>query len=50
MPEITFIVDDLRGAILVENNKDLVAEIVEHLRWTFSETQDSRLRSSAQNH
>lgn len=32
MPEITFIIDDLRGAILVEDNQDLSRDAVEHLR------------------
>lgn len=31
MTEITFIVDTLRGAMLVEDNRDLNAEAVEHL-------------------
>jgi len=40
MPEITFIVDDLRGAILVEDNQDLSAVTIEHLRETLGETQE----------
>jgi hypothetical protein len=32
MPEITFIVDDLRGEILVEDNLDLSQAAIEHLR------------------
>ncbi len=32
MPEITFIVDFSRGAMLVEDNQDLSAEAVEHLK------------------
>lgn len=32
MPEITFIVDDLRGAVLVEDNQDLGREAEAHLR------------------
>jgi anaerobic ribonucleoside-triphosphate reductase activating protein len=32
MPEITIIVDSLRGAILVEDNQDLSAQAVAHLR------------------
>lgn len=40
MPEITFIVDDLRGAILVEDNQDLSAEAVEHLREHLGESQE----------
>jgi anaerobic ribonucleoside-triphosphate reductase activating protein len=40
MPEITFIVDNLRGAILVEDNLDLSAEAVEHLRGTLGEAQE----------
>lgn len=40
MPEITFIVDDLRGAIVVEDNLDLSAETVEHLRTYLGESQE----------
>ncbi len=32
MPEIAFIIDDLRGAILVENNQDLSEESFKHLQ------------------
>lgn len=32
MPEITFIVDEMRGAILVKDNQDLSAETVEDLQ------------------
>lgn len=31
MPEVTFIVDDLRGAILVEDSQDLSRDALEHL-------------------
>ncbi len=40
MPEITFIVDDLRGAILVEDNPDLSQEAIEHLRTHLGESQE----------
>jgi len=40
MPEITFIVDDLRGAILVEDNADLNQAAIEHLRRAFGESQE----------
>ncbi len=40
MPEITFIVDDLRGAILVEDNADLSQAAIEHLRSAFGESQE----------
>jgi anaerobic ribonucleoside-triphosphate reductase activating protein len=40
MPELTFIVDDLRGAILVEDNPDLSRDVIEHLRWAFGEAQE----------
>lgn len=40
MPEITFIVDDLRGEILVEDNADLSRAAIEHLRWSFGESQE----------
>ena len=40
MPEITFIVDDLRGGILVEDNLDLSREAIEHLRGAFGESQE----------
>lgn len=40
MPEITFIVDDLRGAILVEDNPDLSLDIIEHLRAHLGESQE----------
>ncbi len=40
MPEITFIVDDLRGAILVEDNQDLSRTTIEHLRETLGETRE----------
>ncbi len=39
MPEITFIVDDARGAIVVEDNQDLSARAVEYLRGTLGEAQ-----------
>lgn len=40
MPEITFIVDDLRGTILVEETQDLSAEAVAHLRTHLGESQE----------
>jgi len=40
MPEITFIVDDLRGAILVEDNPDLSRDIIEHLHEHLGESQE----------
>ncbi len=40
MPEITFIVDDLRGAILVEDNQDLSGEAVECLRETLGDARE----------
>lgn len=40
MPEITFIVDDLRGAILVEDNQDLSRDAIEHLRDYLGESQE----------
>jgi anaerobic ribonucleoside-triphosphate reductase activating protein len=40
MPEITFIVDDLRGAILVEENIDLNQDAIEHLRTHLGESQE----------
>ena len=40
MPEIIFIVDDLRGAILVEDNQDLSADAVEQLRVTLGDAQE----------
>ncbi len=40
MPEITFIVDSSRGAILVEDNRDLTAKAVEHLREHLGEAQE----------
>ncbi|MCY7374515.1 MAG: radical SAM protein [Pyrinomonadaceae bacterium] len=40
MPEITLIVDDVRGAILVEDNPDLNADAIEHLRETLGESQE----------
>lgn len=40
MPEITFIVDSLRGAIVVENNRDLSADAVEHLREHLGEARE----------
>jgi len=40
MPEITFIVDELRGAILVEDNQDLSAKAVEHLRETLGDVRE----------
>lgn len=39
MPEITLIVDNLRGAMLVEDNADLSDEAVAHLRETLGEAQ-----------
>jgi len=41
MPEITFIVDDLRGAILVENNHDLNANLIDRLRAALGEAQET---------
>ena len=40
MPEITFIVDDLRGTILVEDNLDLSRDAIEHLRTHLGESQE----------
>jgi anaerobic ribonucleoside-triphosphate reductase activating protein len=40
MPEITFILDDLRGAILVEDNLDLSAEAIEHLKEHLGESSE----------
>ncbi|MEJ7860471.1 MAG: 4Fe-4S single cluster domain-containing protein [Pyrinomonadaceae bacterium] len=40
MAEITFIVDDLRGAILVEDNLDLGRDAIEHLREYLGESQE----------
>ncbi len=40
MPEITFIVDDLRGTILVEDNLDLSRDAIEHLREHLGEAQE----------
>jgi anaerobic ribonucleoside-triphosphate reductase activating protein len=40
MPEITFIVDDLRGAILVEDNLDVSRDVIEHLREHLGESQE----------
>ena len=40
MPEITFIVDDLRGAVLVEDNPDLSQAAIEHLRGYLGESQE----------
>lgn len=40
MAEITFIVDDLRGAILVEDNQDLNAEALELLKENFGGAQE----------
>lgn len=40
MPEITFIVDDLRGAMLVEDNQDLSQNAIEHLREHLGESQE----------
>jgi anaerobic ribonucleoside-triphosphate reductase activating protein len=39
MPEITFIVDDLRGAMLVEDNQDLSVEALKLLRENFGAAQ-----------
>ena len=40
MPEITFIVDDLQGAILVEDNQDVRRDAIEHLHWSFGESRE----------
>ena len=40
MPEITFIVDDLRGGILVEDNLDLSQAAIEHLRTHLGDAQE----------
>ena len=40
MPEITLIVDDVRGAILVEETKDLKQNAIEHLKAYLGETQE----------
>jgi len=40
MPEIIFIVDELRGGILVEDNQDLSRDAVEHLRAHLGEAQE----------
>lgn len=40
MAEITFILDELRGAILVEDNHDLIEEAVEQLRADLGESQE----------
>jgi anaerobic ribonucleoside-triphosphate reductase activating protein len=40
MPEITFIVDDLRGEILVEDNQDLSRDAIEHLREHLGDAQE----------
>jgi anaerobic ribonucleoside-triphosphate reductase activating protein len=40
MPEITFIVDDLRGEILVEDNLDLSQTAIEHLRTHLGDAQE----------
>lgn len=40
MPEITFIVDDLRGGILVEENADLSQAAIEHLRTHLGEAKE----------
>jgi anaerobic ribonucleoside-triphosphate reductase activating protein len=40
MPEITFIVDDLRGGILVEDNADLSRAAIEHLRTHLGDAQE----------
>ncbi|MDQ3748833.1 MAG: radical SAM protein [Acidobacteriota bacterium] len=40
MPEITFIVDDLRGAILVEDNQDLSAEALALLKENLGEARE----------
>ena len=40
MPEITFIVDELRGAILVEDNQDFRSDATEQLRSVLGEGQE----------
>jgi anaerobic ribonucleoside-triphosphate reductase activating protein len=40
MPEITLIVDDARGAILVEETQDLKQNAIEHLKAYLGETQE----------
>jgi anaerobic ribonucleoside-triphosphate reductase activating protein len=40
MPEITFIVDDLRGAILVEDNPNLSQATIEYLRTHLGDAQE----------
>lgn len=40
MPEITFIIDDLRGAILVEDNPNLSRAAIEHLRTHLGDAQE----------
>jgi len=40
MSEITFIVDELRGAILVEDNRDLSADAIEQLQTHLGEGQE----------
>lgn len=40
MPEITFIVDELRGEILVEDNQDFRADALATLQQTLGEAQD----------
>jgi len=40
MPEITFIVDDMRGVMLVEDNQDLSQNAIEHLRNHLGESQE----------
>ena len=40
MPEITFIVDELRGAILVEDNQDFRADADHRLRSVLGEGQE----------
>lgn len=40
MPEITFIIDDLRGAILVEDNPDLSRNAIGYLREYLGESQE----------
>ncbi len=40
MPEITFIIDDLRGAILVEDNQDYRSDATHHLRSVLGEAQE----------
>lgn len=40
MPEITFLVDDVRGAILVEETQDLEQNAIEHLKAYLGETQE----------